>query len=354
MSPVLEGDVAADQVVDDGLALVRDAQPHARRRPRVAREPSLARSVACDLLAVTSRSRSLWRDTAPRPSRARASASASRICSMFSAVERSRSVSSMRSTKRCRPTPRASSQLYSAVRAPPTCSAPVGEGANLTLMDSAIATAMLIGGHVSTAGGLVNAHERGVERGLRGDPDLQPVAAHVAAHAVQARRHRRVPRADGRRPDQVGRDPRRLPDQLRLERPRDPQQVDRLAGPRAAPGRRDRGGRRGLPPRLAQGEPLEARRSSAWARRSGRRWTSPSAARCCSRTPPARAGRSGARFEELATWWSRGGGDERIGVCLDCCHLLASGFDIRTADGLAQVVDDFDAQLGLDRLGACT
>src|SRR5918999_2255198 len=84
---------------------------------------------------------------------------ASRICSTFSGVERSRSVSSMRSRK----TPscwRASSQLYSAVRAPPMCNAPVGEGANRTLI-----TAMLIGAHVSTAGGLVNAHERGVERG---------------------------------------------------------------------------------------------------------------------------------------------------------------------------------------------
>ena len=45
-----------------------------------------------------------------------------------------------------------------------------------------------------------------------------------------------------------------------------------------------------------------------------------------------------------------GGGDERIGVCFDCCHMLASGFDIRTDDGLAQVIDDFDAQLGIDRL----
>ncbi len=58
---------------------------------------------------------------------------------MFSGVERSRSVSSMRSTK-VPPRPRARSQLYSAARAPPTCNAPVGEGANLTLMESAIAS----------------------------------------------------------------------------------------------------------------------------------------------------------------------------------------------------------------------
>src|SRR5262245_26706707 len=48
-----------------------------------------------------------------------------------SVVDRSRSVSSIRSTKR----PwfrRASSQLKSAVRAPPMCRYPVGEGANRT------------------------------------------------------------------------------------------------------------------------------------------------------------------------------------------------------------------------------
>ena len=46
------------------------------------------------------------------------------------------------------------------------------------------------------------------------------------------------------------------------------------------------------------------------------------------------------------------GGDERLGVCLDSCHLLASGYDVRTADGLAAVLDDFDRIVGLDRLGS--
>ena len=44
------------------------------------------------------------------------------------------------------------------------------------------------------------------------------------------------------------------------------------------------------------------------------------------------------------------GGDERLAVCLDSCHLLASGFDVRTAAGLAAVLDDFDRLIGLDRL----
>src|SRR4051794_28670425 len=42
------------------------------------------------------------------------------------------------------------------------CSAPVGEGANLNRGFSSV---MLIGAHVSTAGGLDKAIERGVERG---------------------------------------------------------------------------------------------------------------------------------------------------------------------------------------------
>jgi deoxyribonuclease IV len=63
-------------------------------------------------------------------------------------------------------------------------------------------------------------------------------------------------------------------------------------------------------------------------------------------------GTLGRSFEELATLIEGAGGDERLGVCLDSCHLLASGFDIRTPEGLAAVIDDFDAAIGLDRLGS--
>ena len=58
----------------------------------------------------------------------------------------------------------------------------------------------------------------------------------------------------------------------------------------------------------------------------------------------------GRTFDELATLLDRVRGDGRVGVCLDCCHLLASGFDVRTAERLADVVDDFDRRVGLDRL----
>jgi deoxyribonuclease-4 len=58
----------------------------------------------------------------------------------------------------------------------------------------------------------------------------------------------------------------------------------------------------------------------------------------------------GRNFDELAELIDAGGGGKRLGACLDCCHLLASGFEIRSPEALAEVVDDFDAKVGLDRL----
>ncbi len=63
-------------------------------------------------------------------------------------------------------------------------------------------------------------------------------------------------------------------------------------------------------------------------------------------------GTLGRSFEELARLIEVAGGDERLGVCLDSCHLLASGYDIRTADDLAAVLDEFDRIVGLGRLGS--
>jgi deoxyribonuclease IV len=63
-------------------------------------------------------------------------------------------------------------------------------------------------------------------------------------------------------------------------------------------------------------------------------------------------GTLGRSLDELYKLIDLGGGNERIGVCLDCCHMLASGFDIRDDSGLERVMDDFSDHLGLDRL-AC-
>ena len=63
-------------------------------------------------------------------------------------------------------------------------------------------------------------------------------------------------------------------------------------------------------------------------------------------------GTLGRTFEELEALIDGAGGGKRLGACLDSCHLLASGYDIRTAEGLSGVLDEFDKVVGLDRLGS--
>jgi deoxyribonuclease IV len=58
----------------------------------------------------------------------------------------------------------------------------------------------------------------------------------------------------------------------------------------------------------------------------------------------------GRTFEELDRLVKLCGRRKRIGYCLDSCHMLASGFDITTADKLTGVIDGFDSVAGLDRL----
>jgi deoxyribonuclease-4 len=61
-------------------------------------------------------------------------------------------------------------------------------------------------------------------------------------------------------------------------------------------------------------------------------------------------GTLGRSFEELARMIELAGGGKRLGVCLDSCHLYASGYDIATAAGLEDVLDEFDRVVGCDRL----
>jgi deoxyribonuclease-4 len=61
-------------------------------------------------------------------------------------------------------------------------------------------------------------------------------------------------------------------------------------------------------------------------------------------------GTLGRSFEELERIIDAIGGDKRIGLCLDSCHLYASGYDVRTEQGLSVTLDDCDKHVGLDRL----
>ncbi len=60
----------------------------------------------------------------------------------------------------------------------------------------------------------------------------------------------------------------------------------------------------------------------------------------------------GYRFEQLKALLERVKAPERLGVCLDTCHAFAAGYDIRTAEGYARVMDEFDHLIGLARLRA--
>jgi deoxyribonuclease-4 len=61
-------------------------------------------------------------------------------------------------------------------------------------------------------------------------------------------------------------------------------------------------------------------------------------------------GTIGRDFAELARLIELGGAGDRLGVCLDSCHMYASGYDVSTADKLAEVIDDCVSVVGLERV----
>ncbi|HVF77251.1 MAG TPA: deoxyribonuclease IV [Solirubrobacteraceae bacterium] len=63
-------------------------------------------------------------------------------------------------------------------------------------------------------------------------------------------------------------------------------------------------------------------------------------------------GTLGRSLEQLAALVDAAGGDPRLGLCLDSCHLLASGFEIRTEQALTSVLDRCVELVGLERLGS--
>lgn len=60
----------------------------------------------------------------------------------------------------------------------------------------------------------------------------------------------------------------------------------------------------------------------------------------------------GCTFEEVETITEAAGGSDRIGLCLDSCHMFVSGYDVRTEESLSAVLAEIDSVLGLERLGA--
>jgi len=60
----------------------------------------------------------------------------------------------------------------------------------------------------------------------------------------------------------------------------------------------------------------------------------------------------GHRFEHLAAIIRHLRGSKRVGVCLDTCHLVASGYDITTETGYRDTFERFERSVGLERLKA--
>jgi deoxyribonuclease IV len=63
-------------------------------------------------------------------------------------------------------------------------------------------------------------------------------------------------------------------------------------------------------------------------------------------------GTLGRSFAELAGLIEAAGGDERLALCLDSCHLHASGYDVRTAESLGEVIDECEDAVGPGRVGS--
>lgn len=62
-------------------------------------------------------------------------------------------------------------------------------------------------------------------------------------------------------------------------------------------------------------------------------------------------GSIGSKFAEIGAVL-RAVGSARVKVCLDTCHMLAAGYEIRFPDALDRTLDEFDQEVGLDKLVA--
>jgi deoxyribonuclease-4 len=60
----------------------------------------------------------------------------------------------------------------------------------------------------------------------------------------------------------------------------------------------------------------------------------------------------GRDFDQTAELIELAGAGKRLGLCLDSCHLFVQGYDITDEKHLGAVLDEADAKVGLERLGA--
>ncbi len=58
----------------------------------------------------------------------------------------------------------------------------------------------------------------------------------------------------------------------------------------------------------------------------------------------------GSRFEELAAIIKGSKHQEKLGVCVDTCHIFAAGYDIRSPESYQATMDEFDKLVGIERI----
>ncbi len=59
----------------------------------------------------------------------------------------------------------------------------------------------------------------------------------------------------------------------------------------------------------------------------------------------------GHRFDQLASILDRVRAAERLGICLDTCHTFAAGYDISSTEGYSATMREFNRLIGVGRIG---
>lgn len=60
----------------------------------------------------------------------------------------------------------------------------------------------------------------------------------------------------------------------------------------------------------------------------------------------------GCRFEHIAAILQGISAPDRLGVCVDSCHIFAAGYPLQTPDEYAATMSEFDRLIGIDRIRA--
>jgi deoxyribonuclease-4 len=209
---------------------------------------------------------------------------------------------------------------------------------------------MLIGAHVSTAGGLANAVERGAERGCEsiqifnqsprmwrptkyGEEDFAAFREAMAASEVEAVVIHAVYLINCASKDS----------ELRKKSLSSLAHALRIGDGIGAAGVV-------LHPGAQKGEPLGPSIERASKTIAAALEESESCPLLLEQTA-GHKGLLGRDFDQTAELIEGAGGGERLGLCLDSCHLFVQGYDITDEAHLGTVLDEADAKIGVERLG---